>query len=492
MSYKEKKIQQLRKGYNPIEVGPNEKMNSIFKNTFKPLVEKKDLEFFFELSETNEPLLRAWGFLGIYHILKERTIEDNEKKSRFHEIVQKLLNDNSEISYSGGSTEIQISLRDHHISRISELKASLVFDPVMDYVQSSESKNTEIIIELLDKVLSKIPDSRVESLIIKHATKVINKDFGLKLHIINAFENLGQNMTLTDKAEISEIFKTYLKNIEDDKTEFEEDNETKKIEIKNRKKKLQETIFRIAAVLDLDLEAETMQFLDALTYPYEDLYQIAKKYKNNEKFKSILLRKLNEINNPNFIKDILRAILILKENISNWKDIAIDNLNKYQIIDGDLIVEMEQADLYNEDMLIDFLNEGAPWQLEFLREFLVTNPDKLNTWLNFHNEFIKVLTSFKSTEESWSKYPNLKNKKELVLKLLIDLELRDMIEYCFENYKNLDDKLLRELCLFAIIKLGKEEILVKLKKYIETDKESAEFFKKFWRSLQNREWQFYY
>ena len=80
MSYKEKTIQKLRKGYTPVEISPKEELVSTFKKIFKPLIDREDLNFFFELFETNEVILRAWSFLGLYHILKERNIEDGDKK----------------------------------------------------------------------------------------------------------------------------------------------------------------------------------------------------------------------------------------------------------------------------------------------------------------------------------------------------------------------------------------------------------------------------
>ena len=111
MSYQEKIIKQLRKGYSPIEAGPKEEINRIFKNAFKPRVDKNDLDFFFELSETTETKLRAWGFLGICNILNDKNITDDKKKLRFQKIISDLLNDRSEIEYFGGSTEIRATLR---------------------------------------------------------------------------------------------------------------------------------------------------------------------------------------------------------------------------------------------------------------------------------------------------------------------------------------------------------------------------------------------
>ena len=343
-----------------------------------------------------------------------------------------------------------------------------------------------VIGDLLERVIAKVPDSRVEPLLLKHTKNIGQKDFAYQSNMINAFENLGENGQLSNKEAIINIFKTYLKDIEKEISEVGEIEEKRKLE------KLRENIFKVAAVLDLDLEMETLDFLNNLMHPYNDLPLIATKYKSNEKFKSILLSKLSKTNNPNFVKDILTAILIIREKVENWKDLVIDNINKYQIIDGDLIVEMEKADLYNEDMLINFLSEGDKWQLEFIREFLVNNPEKLDNWPNFRNDFISVLTTFKSPDESWSKYPNLKNKKELALKALIDLEKKDLIKYSLENFINLEDDQLRKLALFTIIKFGNDGILLELKRYLETDNESSEFFKKFWRSLEIRDMQFYY
>ncbi|MFX1338317.1 MAG: hypothetical protein ACFFDK_06890 [Promethearchaeota archaeon] len=486
MSIKEKIVKQLRKGYSPIEAGPNENINKIYKNFFKPRVDKKDLDFFIELFDTNESCLRAWGFLGIQNILKDSIVYDDEKKTKIQKIVSDLLNDKCVISYYGGSTEICTPLREHHVRRLCELDTTLIFEPVYEYVKTSEGKIDDVIVDLLERVLSKVPDSRVEPLLLDHTKNINPKDFTLKSSVINAFEHLGENGPIKNKDAVLHIFRTYLKEIEIEISEVGEIEEKRKLE------KLRENIFKVAAVLDLDLEIETLEFLDKLAHPYNYLPLIATKYKNNEKFISILLKKLNNTNNPNFVKDILIAILIIRGNIKNWKNLVIDNINKYQIIDGDLIVEMEKANLYNEDMLINFLREGNKWQLEFIREFLVNNPQKLDNWPKFQNEFINVLKTFKSPTEDWNKYPNLKEKKELALKVVIDLEKKDLTEYALDNFKNLEDDELRKIALFTIIKLGKDDVLIELKKYLEKDKESSEFFKKFWRSLEARDMQFYY
>ncbi len=488
MSYKEKIIRQLSKGYLPLGVSPKEDLNTIFNKTFKPLTDKKDLDLFFELSESNEPRLRAWGFLGINYILKDKKIEDEAKELRLHKIIIVLLNDNSEIKYFGGSSEIQTSLREHHIRRLCELDSPLIFKPVYEYIQSFKGKIDEVIGELLENVLARVEDPRVIPLILQHAKSLNQEDINLKIHMIRAFENLGQNMILKEKESIADLFRSYLIDNEKYKAKFKDSNESKILKIR----RLKEDILKTAAVLDLDLEEETLEFLNNLAYPYKDLYQIAEAYKNNEKFRSILLNKLEIIENPNLIKDILMAIIAMKENVQNWKDLIIDYLNKFQLVDNDLIQELQKVDLFNEDMLINSLNNGENWQLDFIREFLISNPEKLNIWLKFQNEFIEILKFFKPLEESWENYPNMNKKKELVLKLIIDLEREDMIKYCLNNVKNLDDNKLREIALFAIIKLGNEEIMLELKRLMKDDKELAEFFKKFWRYLERREFKFYY
>jgi hypothetical protein len=340
--------------------------------------------------------------------------------------------------------------------------------------------------------LAKDSDPEIEDIMIRHAQKIDDTNFGLQNRMINAFESLGLNHQIQEKKLIEKIFKTYLDHIEKDNSEYMVENESKRTIISKTKKDLRESILKVAAILDLDLEKETLEFLENLVYPYDDLYQLANKYHNNDKFKSIILKKLETSENPHFIKDLLRAILALKNNIKNWKQLIAENINKYQIIDPDLIDDVQEADLYDEDMLINFLNRRDNWHLEFIREFLLSNPDKLDEWEKFRNEFIKILKFFKAPDESWISYPNQKKKKKFALKILIDLEKRDMIHYCLENFMNLQDKELREICLFIIIKFGSKEILAKLKKYLDTDKESAEFFRIFWRKLENRDMQFYY
>jgi hypothetical protein len=484
MSYKEKVIKQLRKGYLPLGVSPKEDLNTIFNKTFKPLADRKDLDLFFELAESDEVRLRAWGFLGIYYIIKDKMSVDKDKEIRLYKIINDLLNDKSELKYFGGPNEIITSLREHHIRRLCEFDTSLIFKPVYEYVQSFKGKIDEVVAELLENVLSRVEDPQVVPLILNYAKNISQEDLNLKIHMLRAFENLGQNMILNEKIVLKDLFRRYLN--ENKILKKAKDPEILKV------KKFEEDIFKVAAVLDLDLEEETLEFLDNLVNPYKDLHQIAEAYKKNEKFRSILLNKLEVIENAHLIKDILIAIIAMKENIQNWKELIIEYLNKFQLVDNDLIEELQTVELFSEDMLLNFLNKGEDWQLDFIREFLINNPEKLDIWSKFHDKFIEVLKFFKSSEESWDSYPHIKEKKELVLKIIIDLEREDMIKYCLDNVKKLEDKELREIALFSIIKLGNENIMLELKSLMKNDKDLAEFFKKFWRYLERREFKFYY
>ncbi|MFX1354060.1 MAG: hypothetical protein ACFFGP_08885, partial [Promethearchaeota archaeon] len=386
MSYKEKIINKLRKGYSPIEVSPKDELTSTFKNIFKPIINRKDLEFFLDLFDTNEVILRAWSFLGIYYILEETKIKQEDKQLKIQNIILELLNDKREVYYYGGSSEIRTSLREHHVRRICELNNSLIFKPVFEYCKSFEDDIDNVIGELLENVVAKSADPSIEALILRYAKKIDKGDYNLKTHIVKAFENLYQFIELKERNSITELFKRYLSEIEEDKVS---DQETL-----NNKLLFQKNIYRVAATLNLPLEEETLNFISSLKYPFDSLDQIAKTYKNNDKFKNILLKKLDESTNPRLITDILMAILVLKENVENWKELIVDNMQKYQIIDGSLIVEMQESNLLNENMILIFFNSGDNWSLNFIREFLVNNPEILDNWKLLKNEFIRVLNLF--------------------------------------------------------------------------------------------------
>jgi len=478
---KQKLINTLRMGYTPLESSPKAELTSTYKNLFKPLVNKKDFNFFFELFDSNEILLRAWSFLGLYHILEENSIYQEERIKKIQEIILEVLKDEREIMYYGGSLELRTTLREHHVRRICELDTKLTLKPVLEYCSSFEKVTDSVISDLIERVIPKSSDPSVESLILRIASNTSMRDFHLKDQMVKAFENLAKESEVINLNDITTLFKEYLSQIKENRI-------TDQDFIKNVKA-LQENIFRVGAILGLGLEEETFEFICSLKYPYSSLDLIAKRYKNSDEFVSIILKKLTESNNPNFISEILKAILVLKEKIDNWKDIIIGNVKKYHIVDGYLIEEMQESNLITPELIINLLNEGDKWSLEFIREFFNTNPRLLDEWQEVKNEFVKILEI--SIEEK-NEISMILDKKEMIFKIIIDLQEDDLIPYCLDNFKMIDVNNLKKLAIFPILKFGKEKILLNLKEQMKTDAEMATFILNFIDNLNRNEWKFFY
>ncbi len=255
MLKKDQIINRLKTGYTPVEFATDSKLVSVYKSAYKPLVDKRDLDFFLEIFETGEILLRAWGFLGIYEIVKAKPYLSDNIMPRLHTIIIDLLNDEREIKYFGGTIEITVTLREHHISRLNDLDNSLTFSPVIEYCESFKKKTDHVVAQLYENILAINPDPRVEPILIRHAENVGETDFSIKNHIINAFEKFGNTTAVKEKGIITKIFKTYLKSIKNTSTDSKE-------EVK--KTSLHRNILRVAAILKLYLEDETLAFFDAI------------------------------------------------------------------------------------------------------------------------------------------------------------------------------------------------------------------------------------
>jgi len=106
--------------------------------------------------------------------------------------------------------------------------------------------------------------------------------------------------------------------------------------------------------------------------------------------------------------------LVLKDKIENWEEIIIENIRNFQIVDGSLINDMQESNLINQELIVNLLNEGGKWSLEFIRESLNDNPEMLEQWQDVKNEFIKILklTTVKNSDEKQT----LLKKKEMIIK----------------------------------------------------------------------------
>ena len=481
-STKQKIMDKMRRGYTPVEISPKADLTSTYKNLFKPLVNRKDFNLLFELFDTNEVILRAWSFLGLHHILEENTVYQEERIKKIQEIILEVLKDEREIVYYGGSNEpLMNSLREHHVRRVCELDKKLSFEPALEYCSAFEKVTDSVVTDLVEIVISKYAESDVESLILRLATNTSVKDFHLKDQMVKAFENLSKLVQIQILDEIMILFKQYLKQIQENKI-------TDQDFLKNIKS-LQENLFRVAAILGSGLEEETLEFINSLKYPYTSLGVIAKRYKSNEKFVSIILNKLNESNNPNFISEILKAILVMKDKIENWQQLILKKVKEFQIVDASLIDNMQESNLINQDLILELLKEGDEWSLEFIREFFIDKPEILEKWQNVKQEFIKIL---QLTIEETQDLSTLIKKKELVFKLIIDLEQHDLVPYCLNNFNILNDENLKKIAVFPILKFGTESLMLELKDQMKQDTNLAKFVLNFIESLDRNDWKFFY
>ncbi len=481
-SFNQKIIEKLRKGYAPVELSPKANLTSTYKSIFKPLVNRKDFDLLFELFDTNEVVLRAWSFLGLHHILEETSVYEEERIKRIQAQILEVLKDYREISYFGDSGELRTSLREHHIRRICELNKTLSFKPAFEYCLSFDKVTDSVVSDLIENVVSKTAAPNVEPLILRLANNTSVRDYHLKNQMVKSIENFSQEGEVTKLNEVTSLIKSYLTQIKEDKITDQE--------FLKSVKSLQENIFKVGAILELSLEEETLEFVNSLRYPYSSLYLIAKRYYNNNKLLSIILKKLEETDNPNFISEILKAILVLKEKIENWEDLIIKKVKKFQIVDGSLINDMQESNLINQEMIVSLLNEGDKWSLEFVREFLIDNPEKIEEWQDVKEDFIKILKPTLATTSD--KKNNLLKKKEMVLKVIIDLQVEELIKICLENLQILEDKNLIKLAAFSILKFGEENLMLELKELMKKDTALAKIVLNLIDSLDRNEWKFFY
>ena len=414
--------------------------------------------------------------------MEETSVYEEERIKRIQAQILEVLKDYREISYFGDSGELRTSLREHHIRRICELNKTLSFKPAFEYCLSFDKVTDSVVSDLIENVVSKTAAPNVEPLILRLANNTSVRDYHLKNQMVKSIENFSQEGEVTKLNEVTSLIKSYLTQIKEDKITDEE--------FLKSVKSFQENIFKVGAILELSLEEETLEFVNSLRYPYSSLYLIAKRYYNNNKLLSIILKKLEETDNPNFISEILKAILVLKEKIENWEDLIIKKVKKFQIVDGSLINDMQESNLINQEMIVSLLNEGDKWSLEFVREFLIDNPEKIEEWQDVKEDFIKILKPTLATTSD--KKNNLLKKKEMVLKVIIDLQVEELIKICLENLQILEDKNLIKLAAFSILKFGEENLMLELKELMKKDTALAKIVLNLIDSLDRNEWKFFY
>ncbi|TXT60746.1 MAG: hypothetical protein BAJALOKI2v1_80038 [Promethearchaeota archaeon] len=475
----EKIVQNLSKGYTPQAQGAPTRIAKIYENTFKPLVNRKKLDTFFMIYDHEDPILKAWGFLGLYQILENQSYESQNTLDKLNGVILDLLNDDREIKYLSGDIETRTTIRKHHVSRVCWLKQDFVFEPVFKYCEASMGKLDKVVSTLLEEVVSKHSDPKVESLLLDYANQSQKHQIFARRHIIKAFENFGEKSTIKNEKEVEKTFKTFL-------------SELKEIPKSDKKRVLKDNIIRIGAKLNLDLEEETLNFLRHLERPYDALKVVAERYKKNKRLYEILQKKLEETKNRNFINDILRAIIVIKDEIPNWKEIVIENVKRNQLNKIDLIMDLNEADLVDQSLILDFLQEGKDWQLEFIREYLITYPETIDKWKDLNREIISILDNYNHEGKELKPDSDLFRKKKMLLQLIIDLNLKELVDYCLKNFTHLNNDELRKMALFSIITFGEDKHLKQLRHLMEENKETEIYVKNFWNYLERRDWKFYY
>jgi len=481
----DKIIRELSKGYAPQREGAKPRIMKIYDKTFKPLVNRKDLDTFFTLYEYDDPTIKAWAFLGIYQILENKTYLYGEDKERLDEVIVDVLNNQQEFSYYSGDIETTVSIRIHHARRISWLHPDIVFEPVYEYVKQKAPEMDKVIGELLLELISKKKDPKVETLLLEFANNISSSDIESKLILIQSLENYGTKTELDKKEQITEIFTRFLDELWKKKKNGKEN-------LSDDQQILEQKLIQIGANLELDLELETLRYIENLDHPFNNLDQVAEYYKDNERFRTILMQKLQDTNNQRILKDILKAIALIQSKIPNCQELIIEKIKAYEFNDTDLIINLMESDLLNENTILEMIEEGEEWELEFVREFLNLYSDKLDSWERLREEITSILTRIPEKEVEFSSDSEFYKKKKFALQVVIDLKHSELVQHCLDIFSKLQSEELRKMALFAIITFGGDDILLKLRKLMEQNETTRKYVKKFWDQLERRDWKFYY
>jgi HEAT repeat protein len=80
----------------------------------------------------------------------------------------------------------------------------------------------------------------------------------------------------------------------------------------------------------------------------------------------------------------------------------------------------------------------------------------------------------------------------MIIKLIIDLQVEELVNLCLKNLQSIEDKNLKKLAVFSILKLGEESLLLELKALMKKDEDLAKVVLDLINSLNRNEWKFFY
>ena len=153
---------------------------------------------------------------------------------------------------------------------------------------------------------------------------------------------------------------------------------------------------------------------------------------------------------------------------------------------------MQNSGLISEEMMLSFLDKANEWSLKFLRDYLIQYPERLDDWRGLNKTLIDILQSYKAPKMDLSEINQEYKVIKFILSIIIDLELKNFLEYSLETFKRLEDEKLKKIAIFPILKFGEQSLLLDLKNYMKENQEVGKFVMQFLNSLERNEWRFYY
>ncbi len=468
MNDKEKIIKELKGIYSSDLIGPNA-VKSPGYEALEKLLAYDDIKIFFDLWEKNDPVLRAWAWEGINTLImdkKAEDIKDLEILTKIQQIVLGILKDNSIIETLLGCKLSHQKVNEVFVGRICYHDHSIILNPLMEFVKTEE---TNIIVgSVFEYSFYKIPDPEVEELLFKHAMNAKASDFETKKHLIEAINRMNyESYQFKKKDELKIIFKKYLKEINEDKTEAQETIQRDKSFIHDYKIDIQARIIELAAALDLGFEKETFDFIKSLEHRGSHILPIiAEKFSKNEEFLQLILEKLNQTKDSSLVSDIFRALVKLGH--TEWKKLIKDYILKHKLIDSTLLRDLEEKDMIDEEIITICLIDGHLGQKWYVSQYLEKHPEKIDEWPKLRAEFIKILNTPKWYSEDFE-------KKKAVLNSIEKMKRTDMINEVMKNLRIAENKNIKVYAAKAIGEIGGKEQLEELKELLEIEKDIAEY-----------------
>ncbi|MHA1797816.1 MAG: hypothetical protein ACTSVY_05140 [Candidatus Helarchaeota archaeon] len=461
-------LQHLEHMFTSEVIGPNAAPSPAF-DAFEKLLDLNDLEIFIDLWNSTNPILKAWAFLGISRLLQEKKAVEVDSKhlTRIQNIIKELLIDDREIQTLLGCRLTHRKLNDIHLLTLNLLDGSIINAPILEYCKSEKSEINRIIGFLLENTISKITSNETEKLLLKIAKRTKVDDFETKDHVIEAIKKYYRRaQKIENKSELDFIFRLYLKENKEGKTEFQMESERDRMILSNYKQNIQANIIYLAMQLDLDFKKEIIEFIKNLVHQGSwVLPEIIEKFSNDEIISSVILEKLSNTTDSAVGSNLISGMM--KTNFPNWREHAKKYIKRNKRINLPTLREMRKQEFIDEEIMTTCLVDGHADQHMFIPEFFGLHPKIFDQWKKFQAEFRKIL-KIEEPRDLSARF-HFYNKKKTVLTLVKILKRNEFIQEIMENLKNLKNANLRVIAAEAIGEIGTKDQLNELKELLERD-----------------------